>query len=105
TTGFSFDFGCSHFEATIMKLLALCSVVLLTFSTALVRADDMHQLIRTATHIVEERQGSVDPIPQSILQGARGVAIGTITKAGLGIGGQGGGGVVMLHYLGDAQPT
>ena len=54
---------------------------------------------------MEERQGSVDPIPAYVLAHARGVAIGTITKAGLGIGGQGGEGVVLLHYLGDANPT
>ena len=88
-----------------MKILALCSLALLTFSTVLVRADDLHQRIRTATHILEERQGSVDPIPADLLAHARGIAIGTITKAGLGIGGQGGEGVVLLHYLGDAQPS
>jgi lipid-binding SYLF domain-containing protein len=88
-----------------MKILALCSLALLMLSPALVRADDLHQRIRTATHIVAERQGSVDPIPQVLLAQARGVAIGTITKAGLGIGGQGGEGVVLLHYLGDAHPT
>ena len=74
-------------------------------SSALVHADNLHQRIRVATHIVEERQGSVDPIPAYILAHARGVAIGTITKAGLGIGGQGGEGIVLLHYLGDAHPT
>lgn len=92
-------------NGTDMKILALCSIALLTFSTAVLRADNMHQRIRTATHILEERQGSVDPIPADILAHARGIAIGTITKAGLGIGGQGGDGIVLLHYLGDARPT
>jgi lipid-binding SYLF domain-containing protein len=88
-----------------MKILALYSIVLLTFSTSLVRADNLHQRIRTATQILEERQGSVEPIPPEVLAQARGVAIGTITKAGLGIGGQGGTGIVLLHYLGDAHPS
>ena len=88
-----------------MKFFALCLLALFTFAPAVVRADDLHQRIRTATHIVAERQGSVDPIPTELLAHARGVAIGTITKAGLGIGGQGGEGIVLLHYLGDARPT
>jgi lipid-binding SYLF domain-containing protein len=88
-----------------MKILALCSIALLTLSTALVRADNLHQRIRTATHILEQRQGSVDPIPADILAHARGIAIGTITKAGLGLGGQVGDGIVLLHYTGDANPT
>jgi lipid-binding SYLF domain-containing protein len=88
-----------------MKILALFSIVLLTLSTALVRADNLYQRIHTATHILEDRQGSIDPIPPELLAHARGVAIGTITKAGLGLGGQAGSGIVFLHYLGDAQPT
>jgi lipid-binding SYLF domain-containing protein len=88
-----------------MKFIALASVVLLTFSAMLVRADNLHERIRTATHMLAARQGSDAPIPAEILAHARGIAIGTITKAGIGIGGQGGEGIVMLHYLGDANPT
>jgi len=88
-----------------MKLIALASVLLLTFSATLVRADNLHERIRTATHMLEARQGSDAPIPTEILSRARGIAIGTITKAGIGIGGQGGEGIVLLHYLGDAHPT
>jgi lipid-binding SYLF domain-containing protein len=88
-----------------MKFIALLSFALLTLSTALVRADSLHQRIFTATRILEERQGSLSPIPLEVLAHARGVAIGTITKAGLGIGGQGGEGIVVLHYLGDKPAT
>jgi lipid-binding SYLF domain-containing protein len=88
-----------------MKLITLFSVALLTLSTALVQAADLHQRIYTATEILEQRQGSLSPIPPEVLAHARGVAIGTITKAGLGIGGQGGEGIVLLHYLGTTPAT
>jgi lipid-binding SYLF domain-containing protein len=88
-----------------MKLLVLLAVGLLTLSSSLVRAESLHGRIYDATRILEKRQGSLAPIPLDVLSHARGIAIGTITKAGLGIGGQVGGGVVLLHYLGDANPT
>jgi lipid-binding SYLF domain-containing protein len=88
-----------------MKLTALFSVALLTWSTALVQAADLHERIYNATEILEQRQGSLSPIPPEVLAHARGVAIGTITKAGLGIGGQGGEGIVMLLYLGTPPAT
>ena len=88
-----------------MKFIALVSVALITFSTTFVQADGLHRRIATATEILEKRQGSLAPIPMNVLAHARGIAIGTITKAGLGIGGQGGEGIVLLHYLGDAHPT
>jgi lipid-binding SYLF domain-containing protein len=88
-----------------MKSLLLPLAFLALAPLTLVRADNMHERIRTAIHILEQRQGSVDPIPQDILSHARGVAIGTITKAGIGIGGQGGEGIVLLHYLGQTPAT
>ena len=49
----------------------------------------MDQRIHDAIQIVEKRQGSADPIPAEILQNAKGVAICTIVKGGIGIGGPG----------------
>lgn len=88
-----------------MKLITLVSISLLTLSAAFARAADLQQRIYTATQILEQKQGSLSAIPAEVLAHARGVAIGTITKAGLGIGGQGGEGIVLLHYLGTTPPT
>ena len=88
-----------------MKLTTLLSLAFLTISTAAGHAADLHERIYTATQILEQRQGSLSPIPAEVLAHARGVAIGTITKAGLGIGGQGGQGIVILHYLGTTPAT
>jgi lipid-binding SYLF domain-containing protein len=88
-----------------MKLFAFVALGLITLSSTLVRAGSLHDRIYDATRILEKRQGSLSPIPQDVLNHARGIAIGTITKAGLGIGGQVGGGIVLLHYLGDATPS
>ena len=80
-----------------MKIFTLICAALLLCSNLSLRADDMHDRIYNATRLLEKKQGSADPIPTEILAHARGVAIGSITKAGLGIGGQGGEGIVMLH--------
>jgi len=88
-----------------MKLLLSTSLALLIASTSFVRAADMDQRILDATHIVEKRQGSDDPIPAEILQNAKGVAICTILKGGIGIGGQGGEGIVLIRHLGGAVPV
>ena len=87
-----------------MKIITFFVLGLLTMS-GLAAASSLHERIYNATRILEQRQGSLEPIPQEVLAHARGIAIGTITKAGLGIGGQGGDGIVMLHYLGDAHPS
>lgn len=88
-----------------MKLITLFSLALLTLTPSLIRAADMQERIYTATKILEQKQGSLSSIPPEVLAHARGVAIGTITKAGLGIGGQGGEGIVFLHYLGTTPAT
>jgi lipid-binding SYLF domain-containing protein len=88
-----------------MKLFAFLAVGLITLSSTLVRGESLHARIYDATRILEKRQGSLNPIPQEVLSRARGIAIGTITKAGLGIGGQVGNGIVLLHYLGDPTPS
>jgi lipid-binding SYLF domain-containing protein len=88
-----------------MKFLLSTSLALLLASTSFTRAADMDQRIHDATKIVEQRQGSDDPIPAEILQNAKGVAICTILKGGIGIGGQGGEGIVLIRHLGDAAPV
>ena len=88
-----------------MKFLISTTLALLLASTVLGRAADMEQRIRDAIQIVEKRQGSDDPIPAEILQNAKGVAICTILKGGIGIGGQGGEGIVLIRHLGGAAPV
>jgi lipid-binding SYLF domain-containing protein len=88
-----------------MKFLLSTSLALLIASTSFVRAADMDQRILDATHILEKRQGSDDPIPAEILQNAKGIAICTILKGGIGIGGQGGEGIILIRHLGGAAPV
>ena len=88
-----------------MKFLLSTSLALLIASTSFVRAADMDQRIHDATKIVEQRQGSDDPIPAEILQNAKGIAICTILKGGIGIGGQGGEGIVLIRHLGGPTPV
>jgi lipid-binding SYLF domain-containing protein len=83
-----------------MKNLIPFSLVLLFASTLFLRADNMNDLVHNATQILEKRQGSADPIPAEILANAKGVAICTITKGGIGIGGQGGDGIIMVRHEG-----
>ena len=88
-----------------MKFLLTTSLALLLASTLSIRAADMEERIHNATQIVEKRQGSDDPIPAEILQNAKGVAICTILKGGIGIGGQGGEGIILIRHLGGAAPV
>lgn len=88
-----------------MKILLSTSLALLLASTLFLRAANMEERIHNATHIVEKRQGSDDPIPAEILQNAKGVAICTIIKGGIGIGGQGGEGIVLIRHLGGTAPV
>jgi lipid-binding SYLF domain-containing protein len=62
----------------------------------------MRQRIQDATAMLEKRQGSTDPIPADILANAKGVAICTITKGGIGIGGQGGEGILLVRHINGA---
>ncbi|MCE0484972.1 MAG: lipid-binding SYLF domain-containing protein [Methylacidiphilales bacterium] len=82
------------------KFLALASVPLLFASTTFLRASDMHERIHSSIQILADKQRSDEPIPAELLSHAKGVAIFSITKVGLGIGGQGGEGIVLLR-LGD----
>lgn len=88
-----------------MKFLLATSLALLLASTSFTRAADMEERIHDATQIVEKRQGSDDPIPAEILQNAKGIAICTILKGGIGIGGQGGEGIILIRHLGGPVPV
>jgi SH3 domain-containing YSC84-like protein 1 len=83
-----------------MKFLISTTLALLLVSSVFGRAADLEQRIHDAIGIVEKRQGSDDPIPAEILQNAKGIAICTIIKGGIGIGGQGGEGIVMVRHEG-----
>jgi len=83
-----------------MKFLSATALTLLLASTSFLRAADMDERIHDATRIVEKRQGSDNPIPAEILQNAKAIAICTIVKGGIGIGGQGGEGIVMIRHYG-----
>jgi lipid-binding SYLF domain-containing protein len=91
--------------STSTKLLAFASMVsLLSFSPDL-RAADMPGRIDTATQILDQKQTSDEPIPADLLNHAKGVALFSITKAGLGVGGQGGEGIVLLRLGHSAAST
>ena len=79
------------------KWLALVTLLFLPTTPDLLRAADMHERIQTATQILRDKQHSDDPIPAELLSHAKGVAIFNLTKVGLGIGGQGGEGIVLLR--------
>jgi len=83
-----------------MKFLISTSLALLVASTFVCRAADMDQRIHDATRIVDKRQGSDDPIPAEILTNAKAIAICTIVKGGIGIGGQGGEGIILVRHDG-----
>jgi lipid-binding SYLF domain-containing protein len=84
-----------------MKFLLSTSLALLLVSTSFIRAADMDERIHNAIKIVDKRQGSDDPIPNEILQNAKGIAICTILKGGIGIGGQGGEGIILIRHMSD----
>jgi len=72
------------------------ALVFATFTLA-GRAASLPDRLDEAIDIVSQRQGSAYPIPQSLLNNARGVAIVKVTKAGLVFGGTGGQGVVLAR--------
>jgi lipid-binding SYLF domain-containing protein len=79
------------------RFLALGSMLSLLAAPNYLRASDMQERIRSATEILSDKQHSDDPIPADLLSHAKGVAIFSITKVGLGIGGQGGEGIVLVR--------
>jgi lipid-binding SYLF domain-containing protein len=87
-------------EALDFNMKFLCQSLVLFFATALLgHAADLEKRIYDATNILEHRQGSANPIPLEVIQNARGVAICTILKGGIGIGGQGGEGIIVVHHV------
>jgi SH3 domain-containing YSC84-like protein 1 len=88
-----------------MKLLLSTTLLFLLACTTFVRAADMNERIRDAIKIVEKRQGSDNPIPAEVLQNAKGIAVCTIIKGGIGLGGQGGEGIVVIRHYGGAAPV
>src|SRR5580658_8847191 len=84
-----------------MKFLLTTTLALLLASSLSIRAADMDERIHNAIKIVDKRQGSDDPIPEEILQNAKGIAICTILKGGIGIGGQGGEGIILIRHMSD----
>ncbi len=73
------------------------SVVIVGGFAGDVRADSIRETVATATEILANKQGTAEPIPAAALQKAKGIAIFSITKAGLVFGGSGGDGVVMIR--------
>ena len=88
-----------------MKHLLATTLALLLATTLFSHAANMDQRILDATNILEKRQGSADPIPAEILATAKGVAICTVIKGGIGIGGQGGEGIVMVRHINNGVQT
>ncbi len=84
------------------KLLTLGAALLLLTPAVFLHAAEMQERIHTATQILDQKQHSDEPIPAHLLNHAKGVAIFSVTKVGLGIGGQGGEGIVLLR-LGDTN--
>ena len=85
-------------KSSLPKFLALASLPLFFACPALLRASDMHDRIASSIQILDQKQHSDEPIPAELLNHAKGVAIFSITKVGLGIGGQGGEGIVTLRH-------
>lgn len=84
------------------KLLLLGVVAFLTLPAFSLRAADMQERIQTAIQILDQKERSVDPIPRTLMNKTKGVAIFTLTKAGIGVGGQGGEGIVVVR-LGNGK--
>jgi len=89
-------------KPSLFTFPAFFSVTLLFASMTFLRASDMHERIHSSVQILDQKQHSDEPIPSGLLSHAKGVAIFSITKVGLGIGGQGGEGFVFLR-LGDLK--
>jgi lipid-binding SYLF domain-containing protein len=87
----------------LTKSMVLGAICFLFVPTAFLRAADMHERIHTAIEILDRKQNSAEPIPAHLLNHAKGIAIFTITKGGLGIGGQGGEGIVIVRLVGMAS--
>jgi lipid-binding SYLF domain-containing protein len=88
-----------------MKFLLPTLLAFLIAAPSFTRAADMDERIHDAIKIIDKRQGSADPIPTEILQNAKAIAICTILKGGIGIGGQGGEGIIVIRHLSGPTPV
>ena len=93
--------------SVLLKTMALAALVLLSAIAGLnsAHAANMRERIEAATRILEDKQGSTHPIPRAVLDHAKGVAIVSITKAGLVFGGTGGQGIVVVKKSGVLGAT
>jgi lipid-binding SYLF domain-containing protein len=73
----------------------------LFLSASVASADGLSKRIADATSMLDNKQGSTEPIPPAILANAKAVAFCTVTKAGIGIGGLGGEGLVVVRRPGQ----
>lgn len=80
-----------------MRALVWVMIFFLLSPIVLLHASEMGERIRAATRILERKQESRRPIPSKILRHAKGVAIFETTRAGIGVGGQGGEGIVVVR--------
>jgi len=83
------------------KFLALGSLLCFLSPADNLLAADMPERIQAATEILDQKQNSPNPIPIEIRNNAKAIAVFSVTKAGLGIGGRGGEGLIVVR-LGDA---
>jgi SH3 domain-containing YSC84-like protein 1 len=81
---------------TIYVLMAMCSI---TFGAPPVYADMQDDVDQAATIIERFQAVPEKAIPQAMLKEARGLAIMTVIKAGFGISGRGGSGVVVARTM------
>jgi lipid-binding SYLF domain-containing protein len=81
---------------TIYVLMAMCSI---TFGAPPVYADMQDDVDQAATIIERFQAVPEKAIPQVMLKEARGLAIMTVIKAGFGISGRGGSGVVVARTM------
>jgi lipid-binding SYLF domain-containing protein len=84
----------------MMKRVLLFSLVLalvMTFNAPVTYADEQDEVDRAVEILQEFRDMPEKAIPHSVLRRAKGVAIMRVLKAGFGISGRGGTGVVMAR--------
>jgi len=87
----------------IRSIFSLSAAVFLLYGSAIFAQSSakMDALIKEATGIVLDKQTSPKPIPQSVINQAKGIAIIEITKGGFGLSGQHGEGVLIAKNKKD----
>jgi SH3 domain-containing YSC84-like protein 1 len=84
----------------IIPLIFFGLVAMFSATTPSAQAAEMPERIQEAYQILDKKQNSSSPISARVLSKAKGVAIFTVTKAGLLVGGQGGEGIVISRLGG-----